>query len=611
VRTFVVTVLVSTALVVAINSAARLDRSRQDERIRTAAAALQPGLAMVFEGFVDERRFQKARLEVIPHPRLTAFGSSRVREVSSALLHARPGEFYNLGMSAAAVEDYIALWSLIEERGIWPRVAVFAVDAWVFNASHEQRLWRALAPEVSRFVDGSASGLRGRWRPVQGALAGWDQAKELVSYTVLQSSLRDLERTLTRRKRHGDGLLKALGGPLVPEDAIEGRHAIRADGSVIRPPSLRDPIPAEVREAVLRHVATGPYGLVDFRWNSDAAAALERLWRDMRARGVDLVVYAPPYHPAAWEALRRAPRYRAALDSSGAALTRLAGAVGARFLDASDPAAVPCSEAEFYDMQHATPACLGRLWARLLPSSLVSTQLHLAPPATVVANPASESWVAPLRPTAVETAQGRDQSAPEAWGPPDADVHEEVAQGAADLHHVLPAEGPGAPPFLGRVDPDGDLDKALPGAQELDQDLGLVGEARGLDGELLEVGGPVDDRPVIVADLEAEQAVQQPDVDPGHGVTGEPTHVRVDRVRQHDLGAADGVEGRLEGVPRVLVVTGNHQDVVHAGQRDPLLVHPAQVSRGRVVGDSDMGGVGGGELVHDRAGAVGGAVVEQ
>lgn len=366
-RAFVVTVLVSMALVIAVNGVASLDRARQDERIRTAAVALRPGLAMVFDGFVDERRFQKARLAVIPRPRLTAFGSSRVREMSGALLHARPGEFYNLGMSAAVVEDYIALWTLIEERGIRPRVAVFAVDAWVFNGSHEQWLWRALAPEVSRFADASAGGLRVWWRPLQGALAGWDQAKELVSYTVLQTSLRDLERTLTRRKRHGDDLLKALGGALVPEEAVEGRNAIRADGSVIRPVSPRDPAPAEVREAILRHVASGPYGLVDFRWNADAAASLERLWRDMRARGVELIVYAPPYHPAAWEALRRDARYRAALDASAAALARLAGAVGARFLDASDPAVIPCGEAEFYDMQHATPACLGRLWARLLP----------------------------------------------------------------------------------------------------------------------------------------------------------------------------------------------------------------------------------------------------
>ena len=38
-----------------------------------------------------------------------------------------------------------------------------------------------------------------------------------------------------------------------------------------------------------------------------------------------------------------------------------------RFVDASDPASIPCGEAEFHDLQHARGACLGRLWRRLLP----------------------------------------------------------------------------------------------------------------------------------------------------------------------------------------------------------------------------------------------------
>lgn len=366
-RWFAVTVLASVALVIAVNGTATLDQARQDARLRAAAATLRPGLAMVFGGFVDERRLQKARLEVIERPRVAVFGSSRVRELSGALAHAAPGAFYNLGMSAAAVEDYIGLWSLLEKRGIRPDVAVFGVDAWVFNANHEQHLWHALAPEVSHFLGGPTASHWARWPPLQGVLGGWDQAKELVSYTVLQTSLRDLERTVARGKRHGDDLLRAFAGDLVPEPAADGQQAIRADGSVIRPSSPSGPTPAQVREAVLRHVRTGPYGLVDFRWNREAGVALERLWRDMRARGVELVAFTPPYHPAAWEALRRDARYREALDSSAVFLARLAAQVGARFLDASDPAVIPCGEAEFYDMQHATPPCLERLWQRLSP----------------------------------------------------------------------------------------------------------------------------------------------------------------------------------------------------------------------------------------------------
>ena len=48
-------------------------------------------------------------------------------------------------------------------------------------------------------------------------------------------------------------------------------------------------------------------------------------------------------------------------------VARLAAQVGARFLDTSDPAVIPCGEAEFYDVQHATAPCLERLWKRLFP----------------------------------------------------------------------------------------------------------------------------------------------------------------------------------------------------------------------------------------------------
>ena len=66
------------------------DRQRREGRQRAAAARLAPGLAMAFDGQVDERRFQQARLEVIPAPRIVAFGSSRVRDVSGEAFQAAP-----------------------------------------------------------------------------------------------------------------------------------------------------------------------------------------------------------------------------------------------------------------------------------------------------------------------------------------------------------------------------------------------------------------------------------------------------------------------------------------------------------------------------------------
>src|SRR5260370_6809115 len=83
-RWFAVTVLASLALVITVNGVATLDQARQDARLRAAAATLRPGLAMVFGGFVDERRLQKPRLEVIQRPRVTIFGSTPLPHISHA-----------------------------------------------------------------------------------------------------------------------------------------------------------------------------------------------------------------------------------------------------------------------------------------------------------------------------------------------------------------------------------------------------------------------------------------------------------------------------------------------------------------------------------------------
>lgn len=364
-RPFAVTVALLLALVLAVNGLAAMDRWHREARLRAAAAALRPGRVMPFEGVVDERRFQEARLRVIARPRLVAFGSSRVRDVSSLIVGAPPGEFYNLGMSAAIVEDYIALWSMLKREGKIPATAIFSIDAWVFSRSQEQVAWVALAPEVTRFLDAAGAGHGRSWQAAQEVVYRWLQAKELLSYSVLGQSIRDLERALAGRKRQGDDLLAALAGALVSEDQMAGRQGIRADGSVIRATPAREPTPARLRDEAAGYVAAGAYALKGFRWDAERATRLEILWRDMRAHGVRLLAYAPPYQPAAWELLAQHPDYTAALDTSAAFVRGLAERTGARFLDFSDPASVPCGEAEFYDAHHPRPACLGRIWARL------------------------------------------------------------------------------------------------------------------------------------------------------------------------------------------------------------------------------------------------------
>jgi hypothetical protein len=362
-------------LIVAVNAIAALDGQAHEQEMRAAAARFGPGQALLGYRDTDERRFQRARLAVIPRPRLVAFGSSLVMEVSTEMVGAAPGEFYNAGMSGGTVEDWVVLWSVLKRGGRVPETALFSVDDWAFNLSHPQVRWLVWADEVTRFVETAGGRPAARGLPVDGALYRWYQAKEFLSFTVLRRSLRELDRRRIGRAWRGSEIVEALQHDLVPETEVAGRRALRADGSLLYDRTYLERPAAEIREEALRFATVVRAGLGDFQWDAARAERLELLWRDMRAHGVRLVAWLPPYHPAVWTRVAREPRSVEALAATDALLRALARRAGARYVDFSNPATVPCAEAEFLDGNHARASCMARIVRRVLAGAAPADRL--------------------------------------------------------------------------------------------------------------------------------------------------------------------------------------------------------------------------------------------
>jgi hypothetical protein len=365
-RAFAITVTALLLVVVAINAVAAWLGRRHDVGVQALAARLEPGQAMIVTRELDDRRLQRVRLPAIPRPAVVAFGSSRVMPLTGAALGLPSGSFYNAAVSAASVEDHIAFWQLLRRSGRVPDVAIFSIDHWALARSQEEVRWLALADLVREFLDdaGRAEGW-GR-APLQTAVYEWARFKELFSYTVLRASVGDLERALRGRGRRGREMVESLRHDVVPEARVGDRRAVRADGSLIYERAYAEQAPERVQQEAVRFAQSGARGLADFRVDPERLTRLELLWRDMRARGVELVVYLPPYHPAAWARIQADERAAGALRESSAAVAALAARVGARFLDASDPGRIPCGAEQFYDGDHARVACLRAIIERLL-----------------------------------------------------------------------------------------------------------------------------------------------------------------------------------------------------------------------------------------------------
>jgi hypothetical protein len=363
-RAFVITVASLLALALAISSAGEWERWAHDRRVRAAAATLGAGEAVLAQRYLSERRLQTARLAVVARPRVVAFGSSRVQPLSTqAIAGVAPGEFYNAGMAGATVEDYIAAWSTLVDADAIPAIAVFSIDAWVLNRALPQEEWREVAPAVERFLMLAGTQRRPFRQAWDAGAYWWHRAKELLSWPVLRASMTALAVRHVGGTHAGGDVERALSAAVVPEIDVGRRRAFRPDGSVMNDLPAR--APARLRAAAVDYVASLRARLSPFDWDAERARRLEVLWRDMQARGVRVIAYLPPYHPLTWAQMRSTARYAAPLARTARFLDRLALDTGARFVDLSDPATIPCGEHEFFDADHPTEPCLARIVMRL------------------------------------------------------------------------------------------------------------------------------------------------------------------------------------------------------------------------------------------------------
>ena len=99
--------------------------ARAAQAVRRASA---PGQAVLGYRDVDERRFQRARLQAIPRPRVVAFGSSRVMQISRRAWARRRASSTTRHVARPRRGLHRAL-VVLERAGRVPGRRVFSLDA--------------------------------------------------------------------------------------------------------------------------------------------------------------------------------------------------------------------------------------------------------------------------------------------------------------------------------------------------------------------------------------------------------------------------------------------------------------------------------------------------
>lgn len=297
----------------------------------------------------DERAVQREYVRGLrAAPDVLVLGSSRSMQVRTQTLPGR--SLYNAAVASGTLEDALAIYGMWSERGLDPALVVLGLEAWMLNARHGMTTWRTLDPERRR----TCRRLAIPCLPAAEAEPQGDVLWELVSPRYLQASVA----LVAARLRAGADPLGRFQATDAPPERLAAK---RPDGSHLYEGSLRKQTPPEVR-AIAGAVPPSMPGL-DGMTGPDPARARElEAFLSAVARRGRLVLFLPPYHPAAWPTLAgRFPAIRAVEREARS----LASARGWRVLGSYDPAVAGCREEEFYDGQHPRESCVDHIFRGL------------------------------------------------------------------------------------------------------------------------------------------------------------------------------------------------------------------------------------------------------
>jgi hypothetical protein len=297
----------------------------------------------------DDRLLQKYYIEdVIRIPDIIVLGSSRSLHIASGQF---PGKsFFNNSVPGATIEDYLALYELYVERGVIPKTIIIGVDPWILNKNNGQNRWETIKSYYQAMMD--RLHIKNNVPAVtqsQGTLQQ-DKLAQLINLEYFIESLKCL-----RQDRH-----------IYPTGAREGDVMIKlADGSISYDKPFRERSPMEVMKSAAEFDRDVPYSLGGFKeLDPGLRATLEKFIDRLKADGVRVILFLAPYHPVAYENLRRSHTYGSIMQEAETYFRDLARRKGIQVLGSYNPSGW-CAPEEFYDGMHPKKICLDRLFAPL------------------------------------------------------------------------------------------------------------------------------------------------------------------------------------------------------------------------------------------------------
>lgn len=280
-------------------------------------------------------------------------GSSRVMNFDHTMF--ATDSFYNTGLSESTIYDLLAVTAILEQTGQIPDRMIIGVDAFLFNASHNNDRWMDLEDYVaymeSQFAD---AGYLEDDLTVKGTVDGTTASKNIQNPQI--NTGRDNSKWLSLDYfRYNVTLLpehKCFAVDYTKDWEAE-QYLKHYDGSIAYERSLREVDAGEVeeltRQSIEEHVV---YRMTDFQEIDEQSMELFSALIDyLQDCGVEVMLYLPPYSPMMYNYIESEEQYHITFEVEER-IKELASDKQVALYGSYDPADCELEMTDLYDIYH-------------------------------------------------------------------------------------------------------------------------------------------------------------------------------------------------------------------------------------------------------------------
>lgn len=304
------------------------------------------------ESDFNDRKLLLACLRRQETKELIVAGSSRVMNFDHTMFDT--DSFYNTALSESTIYDLLAVTGILDQAGCLPERMIIGVDAFLFNASHNNDRWKELEEYAAYMEKAIEQAGYGAMEPNEQSRSGSGIAGAGI-HSQLGTGRNNNKWLSLDYFRYNVTLLPSHKRFAVTytQDWEAEQYLKHYDGSIAYQKSLRDVDVSEVeeltRQSMEEHVV---YRLTDYdEMDEESVALLSGLIDYLQAQGVEVMLYLPPYSPMMYNYIESEEQFHIAFEVEDK-IRQMAANRGVALYGSYDPAGCGLKMTDLYDIYH-------------------------------------------------------------------------------------------------------------------------------------------------------------------------------------------------------------------------------------------------------------------